>query len=47
MGTASVEAVKAPLVPGVLKPPHQIGKRFLDHCVVAPMKEKVKKPAGK
>jgi hypothetical protein len=45
-GTASVEAVKAPPVPGVQKPPHRIGKRFQDRCVAAPEKRKVKKPAG-
>jgi hypothetical protein len=28
MGTASVEAVKVPPVPGVQKPPCQVGKRF-------------------
>jgi hypothetical protein len=46
MGTVFVEAVKAPLVPGVQKPPHRVGKRFQHHPVAVPMKEKVKKPAG-
>jgi hypothetical protein len=47
MGTASVEAVKVLPFPGVQKPPWRIGKWFLDRRVAAPMKEKVKKPAGK
>jgi hypothetical protein len=45
-GTASVEAVKAPPVPGVQKPPHQVGKRFRDRHVAAPKKKKVKRPEG-
>ncbi len=45
-GTASVEAVKAPLVPGVQKPPRRVGKRFQDRHVAAPEKRKVKKPVG-
>jgi hypothetical protein len=45
-GTASVEAVKAPPVPGVQKPPRRVGKRFRDRRVAAPMKRKVKRPAG-
>jgi hypothetical protein len=44
MGTASVEAVKPPPVPGVQKPPRQVGKRFRDRRVVAPKKRKVQKP---
>ncbi len=44
MGTTSVEAVKAPLVPGVQKPPCQVGKRFRDQLMAA-LEEKVKKPA--
>ncbi len=43
-GTASVEAVKAPPVPGMQKPPARVGKRFQDHFVEAPRK-KAKKPA--
>ncbi len=39
--TASVEAVKAPPVPGVQKPPRRVGKRFRDHRVAALMKMKV------
>jgi hypothetical protein len=39
-GTASVEAVKAPLVPGVQKPPRRVGKRFRDHFVAVPEKRK-------
>ncbi len=46
MGTAFVEAVKVPTVPGVQKPPRWVGKRFRDHLVAAPRKEKVKKPVG-
>jgi hypothetical protein len=46
MGTAFEEAVMAPPVPGVQKPPHRVRKRFQDRRVVASMKEKVKKPAG-
>ncbi len=46
MGTVFVEAVKAPLVPGVQKPPHRVGKRFQHRPVAVPMKEKAKKPAG-
>jgi hypothetical protein len=34
MGIASVEAVKAPPVPGVQKPPRRVGKRFQDRLVV-------------
>jgi hypothetical protein len=45
-GTAFVEVVKAPSVPGMQKAPCQVQKRFRDRRVVAPMKEKVKKPAG-
>jgi hypothetical protein len=45
-GTASVEAVKAPLVPGVQKPPSRVGKQFQDRLVAAPAKKKVKKPVG-
>jgi hypothetical protein len=44
-GTASVAPVMAPPVPGVQKPPRQVGKRFRDRLVAAPEK-KVKKPAG-
>ncbi len=44
-GTVSVAPVMAPLVPGVQKPPHWVGKRFRDRLVAAP-EEKVKKPAG-
>ncbi len=43
-GTAAVEAVKAPPVPGMQKPPHRVGKRFRDHLEAA-LKE-VKIPAG-
>jgi hypothetical protein len=43
-GTASVEAVKTPPVPGMQKPPRRVGKRFWDHFVAAPEKRKVKKP---
>jgi hypothetical protein len=46
MGTVSVEAVKAPPVPGVQKPPRRVGKRFRDRLMAAPGKVKVKKPAG-
>jgi hypothetical protein len=46
MGTASVEAVKAPPVPSMQKPPCRVGKWFRDHHVAAPMREKVKKPVG-
>jgi hypothetical protein len=45
MGTASVEIVKAPPVPGVQKPPCQVGTRFRD-CLVAALGKKVKKAAG-
>jgi hypothetical protein len=45
-GTASVEAVKAPPVPGVQKSPHRVGKQFRGRLVMAPKKKKVKKPAG-
>jgi hypothetical protein len=45
-GTASVKAVKALPVPGVQKPPRQVGKRFRDCRVAAPEKKKVKRPAG-
>jgi hypothetical protein len=34
MGTASVEAVKGPPVPGVQKPPCRVGKQFWDRLVV-------------
>jgi hypothetical protein len=44
--TAPVEAVKALPVPGVQKPPRQVGKRFRDRRVAAPEKRKVKRPAG-
>jgi hypothetical protein len=44
-GTASVAPVKAPLVPGVQKPPRRVGKRFRDRHVAAP-EGKVEKPAG-
>ncbi len=44
-GTASVAPVKAPLVPGVQKPPRRVGKRFWDSLMAAP-EGKVKKPAG-
>jgi hypothetical protein len=44
-GIASVETVKVPPVPGMQKPPCQVGKRFWDHLVAVPEK-KVKKPAG-
>ncbi len=47
MGTASLEAVKVLPFPAVQKTPWRIGKWFLDRRVAAPMKEKVKKPAGK
>ncbi len=43
-GTVSVEAVKAPPVSGVQKPPCWVGKRFQDRLVAAPEKE-AKKPA--
>jgi hypothetical protein len=42
----SMEAVKAPPVPGVQKPPRRVGKRFRDCHVVAPEKKKVKRLAG-
>jgi hypothetical protein len=45
MGTVSVEAVEAPLIPGVQKLFHWVGKRFRDRRGVAPRKEKAKKPA--
>ncbi len=45
-GIASVAPVMALLVPGVQKPPRQVGKRFRNRLVAAPMKEKVKRPAG-
>jgi hypothetical protein len=41
-----VEAVKVPPVLGVQKSPCQVGKRFWNRREAAPMKEKVKKPAG-
>jgi hypothetical protein len=44
-GTASVAPVKAPPVPGVQKPPRQVGKRFRDRLVAA-LERKVEKPAG-
>jgi hypothetical protein len=37
-GTASVETVKAPPVPGVQKPPCRVGKRFRDRLVALPEK---------
>jgi hypothetical protein len=46
MGTAFVEAVKAPPVPGMQKLSRRVRKQFRDRRVAAPMKEKVKKPAG-
>ncbi len=46
IGTASVEAVKAPAVKGVQKPPRQAGKRFRDRRVAVLQKKKVKIPAG-
>jgi hypothetical protein len=46
MGTLSVEAVNAPPVPGMQKPPRRVGKRFRDCFVAALEKAKVKKPAG-
>ncbi len=45
-GTVSVAPVMAPPVPGVQKPPRQVGKRFWDRLVAAPGKKKVKRPAG-
>jgi hypothetical protein len=45
-GTTSVEAVEAPPVPGVQKPPRQVGKRFPDRLMAAPEKKKVKRLAG-
>ncbi len=45
-GTASVAPVMAPLVPGMQKPSHRVGKRFRDRLVAAPEKKKVKRPAG-
>jgi hypothetical protein len=45
MGIVSVEALKAPPVPGVQKLPRQVGKRFRDCHVAAPEKRKVKRPA--
>jgi hypothetical protein len=45
MGTTSVEAVKAPPVPGVQKPPRRVGKRFQD-CFLAVPEKKVKKLVG-
>jgi hypothetical protein len=44
-GTASVAPVMARPVPGMQKPPRQVGIRFQDRLVAAP-EEKVKKPAG-
>ncbi len=43
-GTTSVETVKALPVPGMQKPPRQVGKWFLDRLVAVP--DKVKNPAG-
>jgi hypothetical protein len=43
-GTTSVEDVKALPVPGVQKPPRQVGKRFWDCHMAVPRKEKAKKP---
>jgi hypothetical protein len=45
-GTVSVAPVMAPPVPGVQKPPRRVGKQFRDRLLVAPEKEKVKRPAG-
>ncbi len=45
-GAASKEAMKALPVPGMQKPPRWVGKRFRNRHVVAPIKRKVKKPAG-
>ncbi len=45
-GTVSVEAVKAPPVQGMQKPPSRVRKRVQDRLLVAPGKKKVKKPAG-
>ncbi len=44
-GTASVAPVMAPAVPGVQKPPRQVGTRFRD-CLLAAPEKKVKKSAG-
>ncbi len=44
-GTASVAPVMASPVPGMQKPPRQVGKRFWDRLVAVP-EEKVKKPVG-
>jgi hypothetical protein len=44
-GTTAVEAVKAPPIPGMQKPPRRVGKQFRDHVEAAP-KMKVKIPAG-
>ncbi len=44
-GTAAVEVMKAPPVPGVQKPPRWVGKQFWDRLKVAP-KKKVKIPLG-
>jgi hypothetical protein len=44
-GAVSVEAVKAPPVPGMQKPPRRVGKRDRDRFVVAP-ERKAKQPAG-
>jgi hypothetical protein len=41
-----VEAVVAPPILGVQKPPRRVQKRFQDHRVAMPKKEKVKKPSG-
>jgi hypothetical protein len=41
-GTSSVEAVKAPPVLGVQKPPRRVAKRFRERLVVVPEKRKVK-----
>ncbi len=46
IGTASVEAVKAPPVKGVQKPPRQVRKRFRDRRLVVLQKKKVKIPVG-
>jgi hypothetical protein len=45
-GMAAVETGMAPLVQGVQKTSPRLEKRFLDCRLVAPGKEKVKKPAG-
>ncbi len=44
--TSSVAPVMALLVPGLQKPPRQVGKQFRNRLVAAPGKEKVKRPGG-